>query len=221
MSCTMFPLCCLTSISFQDLVWIWFQCIAWDWHDQAAMSRQTVGHQGVPKSTSIYPPGTHWLAPGPRYCLPSTRAHSTNNCAPAPPSKEPGARPVFQYLVSCQTQLTSSCQPGFPTWVPTSLSSNCCVWNCLFSPRPSVSGPRGTKTSGTPVPLMCSAGNTDITQHNNNNNKCLCSTNRAICVFHNRAITRNGLIPLWLERWICASTQMISRPPRTIGDTIC
>ena len=126
MSCTMFPLCCLTSISFQDLVWIWFQCIAWDWHDQAAMSRQTVGHQGVPKSTSIYPPGTHWLAPGPRYCLPSTRAHSTNNCAPAPPSKEPGARPVFQYLVSCQTPANLL----LPTWV-SNLGSNFSLFQLL------------------------------------------------------------------------------------------
>ena len=119
MSCTIFPLYVLTAISIQDLVWIWFQCIALDWHDQAAMSRQTVGHQGVPKSTSIHHPGTHWLAPGPRYCLPSTRAHSTNNCAPAPPSKEPGARPVFQYLVSCQTPANLL----LPTWV-SNLGSN-------------------------------------------------------------------------------------------------
>ena len=59
---------------------------------------------GRPK-VYLDPPPLHWKRAGDRGIVDLTRAHSTNNCAPAPPSKEPGARPVFQYLVSCQPGL--------------------------------------------------------------------------------------------------------------------
>ena len=113
-----------------------------------------MGHQGVPKSTvSTHPPGSTHQHP-PRYCLPPhPGAHSTNNCAPAPPSKEPGARPVFQYLVSCQ--------PVFPTCVPTFVLQFLCLELSIFT-RPQYA----KKIPGTlVVPVMCSVRNVILTQH--------------------------------------------------------
>ena len=112
------------------------------------------GAPGRPKVYGLNPPSWQEDQHPPRYCLPPhPGAHSTNNCAPAPPSKEPGARPVFQYLVSCQ--------PVFPTCVPTLVLQFLCLELSIFTRTQ-----YAEKIPGTPVvPVMCSVGNVILTQH--------------------------------------------------------